>query len=322
MKRILPLIMIVLAVTAFWFRDAWLPRPAGQLGYLGYVEGETILIGPPVAGRIVARPVEKGGHVEQGATVFALDSVVAKADLARAEAALAASEATRDNLLTGKRAPELEQIEAQRREAEAGLSLAEKELARARSLTQSGAAAQTRLDSAEADVIRNQMRVEQAKAAAAAAELPARDKEIKAADAMIAEAQASRDAARQKLSDLAPTAPVSARVEDTYFDVGEWVAAGQPVVALLPPDAVTLRFFVPETAVGRAQPGTTVTFSCDGCGDARKAVVTRVASVPEYTPPVIYSREERAKLVFRVEAKPAVPDGLLPGLPIAVDPLP
>jgi HlyD family secretion protein len=92
-------------------------------------------------------------------------------------------------------------------------------------------------------------------------------------------------------------------------------------VSLLPQEAVKLRFFVPEPVVALAQPGTTVTFTCDGCGEARQAVITSVASVPEYTPPVIYSQEARSKLVFRVEARPASPSGLLPGLPVAVAPL-
>ena len=321
MKRFIPIVIVALAVTMFWYRDLWLPQPAGRASYLGYIEGETILIAAPIAGRVASRPVERGALVTEGSPVFSLDRVVADADLSRAEAALLAAAASYDNLLTGKRAPELAQIEAQRREAEANLVLARKELARARTLANSGTAAQSRLDTAEADVARYEMRVAQAKAAADAAALPARDKEIDAARAHVAEAEAAVAAARQRLGDLEPRAPRSARVEDTFFEVGEWVNAGQPVVTLLPPDAVKLRFFVPEPVVARAQPGKTVTFTCDGCGDARQAVITSVASVPEYTPPVIYSQEARSKLVFRVEARPASPAGLLPGLPVAVEPL-
>ncbi|RPH65215.1 MAG: HlyD family efflux transporter periplasmic adaptor subunit [Hyphomicrobiales bacterium] len=269
----------------------------------------------------MSRPVERGALVAAGTPVFSLDRAVAEADVSRAEAALEAAAASYDNLLTGKRAPELAQIEAQRREAEANLALARKELMRARTLANSGTAAQSRLDTAEADVTRFEMRVAQADASADVAALPARDKEIEAARAHVAEAQSAVAAARHKLSDLEPRAPRSARVEDTFFEVGEWVNAGQPVVSLLPPEAVKLRFFVPEPVVALAQPGTTVTFTCDGCGEARQAVITSVASVPEYTPPVIYSQEARSKLVFRVEARPASPSGLLPGLPVAVAPL-
>ncbi|MCX7346333.1 MAG: HlyD family efflux transporter periplasmic adaptor subunit [Alphaproteobacteria bacterium] len=321
MKRFIPVVVVALAVTMFWYRDLWLPQPAGRSGYLGYIEGETILMAAPIAGRVVSRPVERGALVTAGTRVFSLDRAVAEADVSRAEAALEAAAASYDNLLTGKRAPELAEIEAQRREAEANLALARKELTRARTLANSGTAAQSRLDTAETDVARYEMRVAQADAAADTAALPARDKEIEAARAHVAEAQSAVAAARHKLSDLEPRAPRSARVEDTFFEVGEWVNAGQPVVSLLPPEAVKLRFFVPEPVVARAQPGTTVTFTCDGCGEARQAVITSVASVPEYTPPVIYSQEARSKLVFRVEARPVSPAGLLPGLPVAVAPL-
>lgn len=322
MKRILPFVIMALAIAAFWYRYDWLPPPAGQSAYLGYVEGETRLIGAPVAGRLVSRAVAEGDSVAAGAALFSLDTTIAAAELASAQAALTAAQASKDNLLTGKRAPEVALFEAQRAEAAASLELAEKELARARMLTSTGTAAQSRLDNAEADVTRYRMRVAEAQAAADTARLPARDMEIAAAKARSAEAAAAVEVARSKLADLAPTAPQAARVEDTFFDVGEWVAAGQPVVALLPPEALTLRFFVPETEIARAQPGSKVVFSCDACGAPRQAVITAVASVPEYTPPVIYSREERAKLVFRVEARPVSRDGLLPGLPIAVERLP
>ncbi len=175
---------------------------------------------------------------------------MAQADLSRAEAALQAAAASYDNLLTVNAHPNWHRSKLSGREAEANLVLARKELERARTLTHSGTAAQSRLDSAEADVARYEMRVAEATAAADAAALPARDKEIEAARAHVVEAEAAVAAARHKLSDLEPRAPRSARVEDTFFEVGEWVNAGQPVVALLPPDAVKLRFFVPETRRG------------------------------------------------------------------------
>ena len=105
--------------------------------------------------------------------------------------------------------------------------------------------------------------------------------------------------------------------------MGEWVGAGQPVVSLLPPNAVTLRYFVPEAALAKAQPGTSIHFTCDGCGPEMAATITHVETSPEFTPPVIYSQGARAKLVFLVEARPDSIDPLLrPGLPIEVEPTP
>jgi HlyD family secretion protein len=323
MKKVIPLLVVALALAAFYYKNLWMPQPAGQANYLGYVEGETVLIAAPQAGRIILRPATKGARVSKNATVFGLDDAAAKAEVARTQAAVVTAQAQLDNLLSGKREPELEQIRAQRQEAEAGLVLAEKDLIRASRLSSSGTVSQNSLDQAQAAVAQFKARIAQFDASEQAASLAARSAEIDAARSRVKEAQASAEQARSKLSDLSPLAPVDARVENTFFDVGEWVAAGQPVVSLLPPDAVTLRFFIAEQTLAKAQPGTTIHFTCDGCGAPKEATITRVESTPEFTPPVIYSQGARAKLVFLVEAKPAAADPLLrPGLPIEVQPLP
>ena len=290
MKRlILPVIIVALAVTAFLFRDRWLPQPAGSLAYLGYVEGETALIGAPQAGRLVSVMAIKGAAVRSGEIVFSLDPAEAKAELARAQAAIATAEAAHANLLSGKREEEVAVIRAQIRQAEATLELARKEFGRADTLASTGTAARSRLDTAAEQVKGYEARLAELQAALAVAGLPARPDEIAAAASRIAEAQASAEVARRKLADLSPAAPKAAKVEDVFFEAGEWVAAGQPVVSLLSDGDITLRFFVPEAAVALAAPGTQVRFRCDGCGDMRTATITSVASIPEYTPPVIYS---------------------------------
>ena len=98
------------------------------------------------------------------------------------------------------------------------------------------------------------------------------------------------------------------------------VPAGSPVVRLLPPTNVKVRFFVPEAMVGGIKPGRGVTVHCDGCGADIGLAVSYVANDPEYTPPIIYSNETRAKLVFMVEARASKDDGprLRPGQPVAV----
>jgi HlyD family secretion protein len=300
-----------------------LPQPPGQTNYLGYVEGETVMIAAPQAGRITARPAMKGAAIKKGEIVFSLDPSVAAAERARAEAAVFTAQAQLDNLLTGKRDAELDQIRAQRREAEASLALAKADLLRAMSLATTGTASRMSLDQAQAAVSQYEARIDQFQAAEAAAKLAARGPEIEAARSNVNEAGASAEQARARLAELSPAAPTDAIVENTFFEVGEWVGAGQPVVSLLPPNAVTLRYFVPEAALAKAQPGASIHFTCDGCGPEKTATITHVDATPEFTPPVIYSQEARAKLVFLVEARPDATDPLLrPGLPIEVEPMP
>ncbi len=84
MKRlVLPVVIAAVAVTAFLFRDRWLPQPPGQLTYLGYVEGETVLIGAPQAGRLTAVNAVKGSPVQAGDRLFTLDPAVLEAEFAK-----------------------------------------------------------------------------------------------------------------------------------------------------------------------------------------------------------------------------------------------
>ena len=113
-------------------------------------------------------------------------------------------------------------------------------------------------------------------------------------------------------------APVGGLVHDTYFVEGEWVPAGRPVAAILPPANVKVRFYVPETSLGSISPGMPVEIRCDGCPAPIAGKVTFISAQAEYTPPVLYSKESRAKLVFLIEARPDGGSNLHPGQPVDV----
>ena len=289
--------------------------------YLGYVEGETSLIAPPIAGRLLERPIDRGGRVKKGDRLFVIDPVVAKAEVARAEAALAEAKARYENMLTGKRQEEQDVIRGQRREVEASLALAEVELKRQAQLLERAYTTRQAYDQADAQVRQLRSRAASLAAQEKVGDLAARPDEIDAAKALVVQNQANVDQARKKLDDLMPVAPEDALVENTFFNVGEWVPAGSPVVSLLPDFRVKLRFFVPEEDVARAHPGKEVSFTCDSCPSGLKATIIYVSPRAEYTPPVIYSQSARTKLVFLVEARPAkLATALQPGLPVAVEP--
>jgi HlyD family secretion protein len=163
-------------------------------------------------------------------------------------------------------------------------------------------------------------RVEQSRAQLRSARQGGREDVQAAANAAVDAARASLAQAEWRLAQKTLAAPAAARVEDTLYRVGEWVAAGSPVVTLIEPAAVKLRFFVPETKVAQVAPGQRVRATCDGCAGPIEATVRFVAREAEFTPPVIYSRGSREKLVFMVEAWPAPADAakLRPGLPVDV----
>jgi HlyD family secretion protein len=115
-------------------------------------------------------------------------------------------------------------------------------------------------------------------------------------------------------------APTNAFVQDTLYRRGEWVAAGNPVVVLLPPENLKARFFVPQEMLPRIKTGENVSVTFDGATKSYSATVNYISTQAEFTPPVLYNRENRAKLIFMIEAKfsPADAAELRPGQPVDV----
>jgi HlyD family secretion protein len=177
-----------------------------------------------------------------------------------------------------------------------------------------------KVDDARTAAAQAAARVAELTAALDAARLPARPEARRAADAQAQAAAAVLAGSQWRLAQTQARSPQAAQVADTYYREGEWVAAGQPVLSLLPDGRVKARFFVPEAEIASVAPGLAVTLHCDGCGPPIPARVSVIATEPEFTPPVIYSNAERARLVFRVEARPSPADGvrLRPGQPLDV----
>jgi HlyD family secretion protein len=147
--------------------------------------------------------------------------------------------------------------------------------------------------------------------------LSAREEDIAAARQSLAAALARQTASATKLARRKLVSPVSGAVQQVYYRPGEMVPAGRPVLSILPPGNIKLRFFVAQALLPKIALGDSVEVTCDGCTPLT-ARVSFIARSAEYTPPVIYSLEERNKLVFMVEARPEKPDGLRVGQPVQV----
>lgn len=143
-------------------------------------------------------------------------------------------------------------------------------------------------------------------------------KDFDAAQATLRDAQARLNSAQTRLSRRQVFSPVNGTVQQVYYRPGEMVPADRPVVALLPPGNVKVRFFVPEGELPSLAYGDEVKVGCDGCAKNLTARVSFIARQSEFTPPVIYSLQERAKLVFLVEARPTEPSAFRVGQPVDV----
>ncbi|MEW6313101.1 MAG: HlyD family efflux transporter periplasmic adaptor subunit [Pseudomonadota bacterium] len=286
----------------------------------GYAEGEYVRIAAPFAGSLSTLSARRGEQVGEGAALFALEQESEKAARSEARERLRRAEAQYENLTKGKRPDEIAAIEAQQFQAAAAQQLSEIQLHRQEKLFAAGASTHQMLDEAHAAYQRDTARASELAAQLRIARLGARRDEIDAAAAEVSAARAALAQAEWKLAQKSVKAPLGGLIADTYYVQGEWVPAGSPVVSLLPPQNIKVRFFVPETVLAQMTAGRALKVNCDACGAALSARVSFISPQAEYTPPVIYSKENRARLVYLVEAELAPQDAtrLHPGQPLDV----
>jgi HlyD family secretion protein len=286
--------------------------------FSGYVEADYAYIAPAAPGRIETISTVEGDRVFAGQQLFTLEATRETAALRAAEAQVRVAEANLTNLETGGREQEIAVIRAEVARAEAQRDLAEGNLRRGEQLFARQNIAEAQVDEARATLASAEAQVAELKARLAVAELPARDAQRIAAEASLDAARAQAAEARSALDDRVVLSPVGGTVEDVYFVPGETAGAGTPVLSILPDGPLKVLFFVSERLRATMSLGDVMAVTCDGCPDGVTGTVTRLGSSPQYTPPIIYSREERSRLVFRAEARIGADSGLLPGQPVTV----
>lgn len=292
-----------------------------DVGFQGYVEGEYLYLAAPQAGYLKTLDQPRGSRVASGQRVFSLTADPDDWSLAEAEARVDAARYKLRNLKEPRRPPEIAALEADQHAAEAALKLAQIQLQQQESLFRQRFVPQAKVDEARSARDQAAAQVEAAKQRIATYQVTlGREAELGGAEAELEAASALAAQKRWILDHKTLTAPTEGEIVDTYYRPGEWVPAGAAVASLLPDHRRRVRFFVPETVVATVRSGDTISATCDGCASPILARIDFIAARAEYTPPVIYSRGTREKLVFRVEAAP-LPDQathLHPGLPVDV----
>ncbi len=285
----------------------------------GYVEGDYVLIAPVTTSQITELSVARGDRFDAGDTLVRLDARDAEIALAQAEANLAQAQSQLENLREGKRPEEIRVIEASGASARAQLEEYERNLRRIETLTQRGAATEAQREDAETAVTVARANLAEIEANLAVAQLPARAQEIAAAEAQVRAGTAELDKARWVRDERSLEAPAAGVVSDVLRLTGEIAGPSQPVLSILPDGGVKLRLYVPETQIAEIAPGSELEVRCDGCAGGLRARVSYIADGPEFTPPVIYSLQNRQKLVYLVEARPEGATSLKPGQIVDVD---
>jgi HlyD family secretion protein len=319
MKRRATLLLAGLAAVAVAM--ALFTFPANEdAEFPGYMEADLVLVGSEQGGRVLALSVEEGASVEQGDPVFTLESSEQEASVEAAKARMQEAEARlADAKAEVQRPDEIRVLEAALAQAQAMLEQANNNLDRARALFDKGWITKAQLDEAVAQHDRNEGAVAEAEKRITAAKLPGRSDMIAAAAANAEAARHALNEAEKNLGKRQVFTPADGTVEEVYFRPGEVVNAGQAVVALLPPRNLKVRFFVAEPVRAGLQVDQRVALSCDGCPPDLHAKINFISREAEFTPPVIFSREQRQKLVYLVEARPEGPAAkLTAGQPVTV----
>jgi HlyD family secretion protein len=250
--------------------------------WLGYAEGEEALIAAPQAGWLINMPLQRGQAVRKGDTLFVLDNTREEAGRDQAAAQLAQARATL----------------AQER---ANLAFTRTQLTRQDRLAQDGVGVPAVRDQARNAYQQSQARVAQL-------------------ESQIAQMSAAVGSSAYTLSQRTIVSQTEGAVQDIYFRQGEYVPAGVPVVSVLPPGNIFVRFFVPQSQLSQVRLGRRVRITCDGC-QPLEAAISFISAREEFTPPVIFSVGNREKLVFKLEARVEGGLKLNPGQPVEVRPL-
>ena len=311
-------ILIAAAGVAVW----WLVDGREMTaGWQGYVDADYVRVGPTLQGLLTEVSVVRGQEIPAGAQLFTQDPVNDQGARDEAAAKLQEAEARLKNVVTPSRTTEIAQAEGELIDLRAARDRAKMDCDRSRALVGTGAVSRQRLDQDCADAVSTAARVDSAEAKLAQFKSPTgRQPEIDAAEAVVAESRAQLVQADWRLTQRHMAAPVTARVADVYARPGETLSAGEPVVSLLPPDNVLIRFFVPERALPHLAYGDRLSVSCDSCPPGFTATISFISPQAEYTPPVIYSESTRDKFIYLIEARPQgdATRTLKPGQPVTI----
>jgi HlyD family secretion protein len=311
--------LILLLIVGFGGYFFWTHPHRSSSGYLGYVEGEYVRVASPIAGALTSLPIKRGMQISTGDPLFILEHVNEIASRDEAERRLEKAAYDLQNIQVGKRPEEIEVIEDLLDQAEADQEFALLTLKRQEQLVITKSTSIENLDRARALYNRGQARILELKAQLKVAKLPGRDMEIKAAEKAVEAADNLLQQAQWRVDQKFIKSPVSGFIFDTLYVLGEWVPAGSPIAVILPPQNIKVRFFVPQESLGSLKIGQTVTIQVDGLDKGVPGTLSYISPSAEYTPPVIYSREWRTKLLYMLEARPKeLIEHFHPGQPVNV----
>lgn len=286
--------------------------------YQGYVEGRNIYLASPFSGTLIKAYVQRGQHVKKGELLFQLDPDPQSIQVSQAFSGLKQAEQVYHDLKNPKRPPEIAAIEAQIGQVTSQVVLAALRVKRNQTLYDKRVLDKDSLDASIEHYEEVLYLKKQYEANLVLAKEGSREYQIKAQSAQVNQSQSKLKEAKWQLAQKRIYAPADGVIFDIYFKEGEFVGMQQPLAALLTPENIQIDFFVPVEALAGMHVRQNITFDCDGCAKNNQAVLNYISPEAEYVPPLVYSRDNRDKLIFRIKADIHDPTKFKPGQPVIV----
>jgi HlyD family secretion protein len=286
--------------------------------YQGYVEGDNIFLASPYSGVLQTLAVKRGQMVKKGDLLYKLDPNPEAFQLETAKKDLLQAENTLQDLEKPRRTEEVDAIIAQIKQVDEEIKLASIRVDRYQKLYAKQAAAKDTLDAAIASLERQKQLKAQYKANLDLAKLGSRVDTIKAQQAQVESLAAKVKALQWAVDQKTGYAPAEGIIFNTFYDPGEWVGEQKSIVSLLTPDEIRIEFFMPLKDMAKIKRGQKISFACEGCDSKNVAMINYISPRAEYLPPLVYSRDNSSKLVFRIKAQILHPLDFKPGQPVWV----
>ena len=286
--------------------------------YQGYVEGENIYLASPYSGTLTHVFVLRGEPVKKGKLLFQLDSNPQALQIQQAKSSVVQARHIYHDMTEPKRPPEIAAIEAQIAQTETQIRLADLRVHRYQTLYAKHALDKDSVDAAVEHYNELGYLKAQFEDNLELAKLGSRESQLKAQKAQISMLYTKQKEIEWQISQKSIVAPKDGVIFDTYFKQGEFVDTTKPIAALLASEDRRIEFFVPASALPSLRVGKHIAFDCDGCSKKNQAQIQYISPEAEYVPPLVYSRENMDKLVFRVKASIHDADQFKPGQPVVV----
>lgn len=294
---------------------------AAEMQWQGYAEADFIKVAPTQAGQLTRVSVKRGDNVTTGAPLFDQDDIADTAAVTQAQRQLEQAEASLANLSAPGKPTEINQAKANLADAQATRDKIRNDLRRNEKLLKTHAVSVQLVEQQQADLRSANAKVQSLTAAQEQMQSAiGRTNEIKVQTAAAQAARAALAIAQWRYNQRHLLSPATGSVTDVLARAGETVSEGTPVVSLLPPANIFVRFFVPESALSHVHYGDHVQLTCDNCPADLAGTISFISPQAEYTPPLIYSESSNSKLIYMVEARlsPAQAVLLNPGQPVTV----